>query len=123
MTIHLEPPTVRPAIPLPSELRMTVRRPAGGTAVVEVSGDIDTAGAPRLAELLESRANSTLTRLVIDLGEVNFLGAAGLAAIEHGYQRARERGIACAVTVPAGSPALRTITLFPLRFSQVLEIH
>ncbi|MEU7785023.1 STAS domain-containing protein [Amycolatopsis sp. NPDC049159] len=122
MTIELDRTTVQPAITLPSDLWVRTHRPESGTAVVEVGGDLDAAGAPRLAELLEARANSTLRRLVIDLTEVGFLSAAGLSALEHGYLRACQHQILCTVRVSAGSPILCTIGFFPLRFREAIEV-
>ncbi|MEU0535834.1 STAS domain-containing protein [Amycolatopsis tolypomycina] len=108
-------------VELPDALRLTTHRPAPGTAVVEVAGDLDLATAPRLRELITARATSTLTHLVIDLCGVRFLSATGLAAVEHGYLLATERGIACTVRVDATGRALRVIRLLPLRFAEALE--
>ncbi|MGW3963998.1 STAS domain-containing protein [Amycolatopsis sp. NPDC005003] len=113
--------TASGSVELPGSLRLTVHRPAPGTAVVEVDGDLDLATAPRLHELIAATASGALIRLVLDLRGVQFLSATGLAAVEHGYLLAAERGIACAVRVHPAGRALRVIRLLPLRFAEALE--
>jgi anti-sigma B factor antagonist len=68
--------------------------PAGrGRAVVEVAGELDTYTAP----LLEACVRGQLVRpglraLVVDLSQVSFLGAAGLAVLARAQHTCRERG-------------------------------
>jgi anti-sigma B factor antagonist len=102
-------------------LQLTTHRPAPGTVVVEVAGDLDLATAPRVRELIATGAAGTHTHLVIDLRGVRFLSATGLAAIEHGYLLATERGIACTVRIAAAGPVPRIVRLLPVRFAEALE--
>ncbi|WP_410572324.1 STAS domain-containing protein [Amycolatopsis sp. cmx-4-61] len=114
-------PSTLPAVESPDMLRLATHRPEPGTAVVEVAGELDLATAPRLRELLVAQTTNALTHLVIDLRGVQFLSATGLAAVEHGYLLALERGIACTVRVDPGSRALRVIRLLPQRFAEAIE--
>lgn len=81
------------------------------------------ATAPQLRELIAGRAVTAIERLVIDLCDVTFIGTAGLAAIEQGYLPAAERGIPCTVRVGASSQVLRLAQMFPLRFTEAMEIY
>jgi len=121
-TCHRPLPTASGSVELPETLRLTTRRPAPGTAVVEFDGELDLATAPTVRELIAATAADTLTSLVLDLRGVQFLSATGLAAVEHGYLLAVERGIACTVRVGAADRALRVIRLLPLRFAEALEL-
>ncbi|WP_290056541.1 STAS domain-containing protein [Amycolatopsis solani] len=121
MTSQLTVPTSPHAVALPDSLRLTTQR-VGATTTIEVAGDIDAATAPRLRELLACRASSTIDRLVIDLYDVTFIGAAGLAALEHGYLMATARGITCTVCGDAAGQLLRLARVFQLRFTETMEI-
>ncbi|WP_244223747.1 STAS domain-containing protein [Amycolatopsis circi] len=73
-----------PVLPSPDPtgmLRLRVRHPAPGTAVVEVAGEVDLATAPRLAEVVESRLRSTVGLVIVDLRRTTFLGVAGLRVL------------------------------------------
>lgn len=72
------PPVHDPRLPTPASIRLR----AGTTArqrVVELSGGIDLATAPVLWEDLRRLPDST--DLVVDLSEVDFMGAAGLTML------------------------------------------
>ena len=112
-------PTNSPAV---DASRRATDRPAPDTGVVEVTGDLDLATAPRFRELIAAEVAGSRTHLVIDLRGVRFLSATGLAAIEHGYLLATERGITCTVRVAAGGRAWRVIQLLPVRFAAALEL-
>jgi anti-anti-sigma factor len=61
--------------------------------VVEVVGELDAYTAPLLELLLESQAAQPgLRELVVDLGSVTFLGAAGMSVLAQANQRCREAG-------------------------------
>jgi anti-anti-sigma factor len=59
------------------------------TWVVAVSGELDIATTPRLAEFVTTHRPTTST-LVLDLSGVTFLSAAGLRVLGRAQQRARE---------------------------------
>ncbi|KDN24016.1 STAS domain-containing protein [Amycolatopsis rifamycinica] len=102
--------------------RLTAHRPAPDTGVVEIDGDLDLVTAPRVRELIAAEVAGTLTRLVIDLRGVRFLSATGLAALEHSYLLATERGIVSTVRVAPGGRVLRVIRMLPVRFADALEL-
>ena len=77
----------------PQQMRLRVRRPRCGTAVLTVRGEVDQLSAPRLREMLSSRLRGTLRTLVIDLSVVDFLGTAGLSALVSADLLARQQGI------------------------------
>jgi anti-sigma B factor antagonist len=100
--------------PLPTggqPLRLCVRRPRPGAAVVLVRGEVDTLTAPRLTELLTSRLRGTLRTLVVDLSEVDFLGAAGLSALLYANLLARQLGVTMRVVTGDNRWAIRPLSI------------
>ena len=61
---------------------------ARGAVVVTVVGEIDSATAPQLDELLHTAAAERPEHLIIDLEQVTFFSAAGLAALLGARRRA-----------------------------------
>lgn len=61
--------------------------------MVIVRGELDQLTAPRLTELLVARLRGTLRTLVVDLSEVDFLGAAGLSTLVYADLLARQVGV------------------------------
>lgn len=74
---------------VPGALNQGIDYPDSGTVVLTVGGEVDIATAPRLAEMLQSRLYSTLTRLVLDLSGLEFLGVAGISVLLEADLRAR----------------------------------
>lgn len=103
------PPGEHPVTGQPMRLR--VSRPGSGTAVVHVRGEVDVLTAPRLTELLVTRLRGAIRTLVIDLSEVDFLGAAGLSALVHAELLARHRGVTLRVVAGDNRAALRPLTV------------
>jgi anti-anti-sigma factor len=102
--------TVTSSTPTPAEaLRVGVRRPHAGTVVVEVSGAMDLATAPRLDELLTSRLRSAVTVLILDLSGVTSLSSAGIGVLVRARLLAQQRGVA--LRVAGGAPSAVTRTL------------
>ncbi|UIJ63567.1 STAS domain-containing protein [Amycolatopsis acidiphila] len=92
-------------------LRLRVRRPRPRTAVVLVRGEVDVLTAPRLTELLVARLRGTLRTLVVDLSEVDFLGAAGLSSLLYADLLARHRGVTMRVVTGDNRWAIRPLTV------------
>ncbi|MGY1691393.1 anti-sigma factor antagonist [Geodermatophilus sp. SYSU D01105] len=90
----LRTPVHRPA-PDPGHLLSvtTVPDPRPGRVVVEVAGEVDSYTAPALDVCLTSQAGQRGVReLVVCLGQVTFLGAAGVRALARAERRCRVRG-------------------------------
>lgn len=94
-----------------TSLRVCVERPGPHTAVVHVRGEVDRASSPKLTEVLAARLRGTLHTLVVDLSEVDFLGAAGLSTLLYADLLARQVGVELCV-VTGGNPwAVRALTV------------
>jgi anti-sigma B factor antagonist len=72
--------------------------------VVRIEGEIDMATTPELVDSLLRAAESGARRLVVDLSDVSFMGAAGIHALEEVQAAMRHRGGELAVVAPTGLP-------------------
>jgi anti-sigma B factor antagonist len=63
--------------------------PAGGSTVIEVSGEIDVYTAPRLREKIISLVDAGSYGLVVDMERVEFLDSTGLGVLVGGLKRVR----------------------------------
>ncbi len=75
--------------------------------VLELSGELDLAEAPRLAGEIEWATGGERASLVLDLEALEFLDSAGLRAILAAYESARTRGEGFAVT--PGTPQIQRL--------------
>ena len=73
------------------DLRLRMRN-LGGTAVVEVGGEIDLHSAPQLRATLLKPTEGEKPRLVVDLSEVSFIDSTGIGVLVEALKRAREAG-------------------------------
>jgi anti-sigma B factor antagonist len=64
----------------------------GQAGVVTVSGSVDALTAVELNEFITSQISNGNTRLVIDLGQVEFMSSAGLRAILASFKESRQNG-------------------------------
>jgi anti-sigma B factor antagonist len=64
----------------------------GDVAVVAISGELDTATAPRLNEVLESTIESTSGPVLVDLQHCSFIDSTGLGVIVTARTRLNEAG-------------------------------
>jgi len=62
----------------------------GGYAVVALSGDIDIVAATAVRHILAEAVGRAVTGVIVDLGEVTFMDAAGLGALAGVAARARQ---------------------------------
>ena len=89
-----------------SELATFVVTPGATTIVVQVSGEIDISNAALLAATLrdvigDGRTGRPAPRVVLDLSELRFLDAQGLAALVEGQQLAEACGMSFALARPS----------------------
>ena len=74
-------------------LHVSVTHPDPGTALVEVSGEIDVATTPELRSTLHELADDDAVRTVIvDLDGVDFIDSSGLGVLIGCSRRLRSRG-------------------------------
>ena len=112
--------TAPPVDPVPRDIDVqTVIGPGGCTTTV--TGDVDTAGAPRLGErLLELLGRPDVTDVELDLTAVTYLGAAGLRTLVIAHQTADRTGRRLTVRCGDSRAVLRSLQLTGL--STVLTI-
>lgn len=86
--------------PLLPTVRLRSEAPTLSQVVLRVTGEIDIATAPALAEVLQFRARVAEpgTNLIADLTAVTFIDARGLAALLEAADTARSRGVTFRVT-------------------------
>ncbi|UOX92291.1 STAS domain-containing protein [Amycolatopsis sp. FBCC-B4732] len=103
---------------LPAHRLPSPRAPADGLTgrtpdaiVVEVTGDIDLCTVPRLEATLEEHLRACPGVLRVDLGEVHFLGAAGLRALERAAEQAAEAGVHLVFDPGRSHAAIRALEL------------
>lgn len=85
----------------PDSVSVAYRRAGAGAEVVEVQGEVDVATAPHLdqglSDLIDHQGNLSV---VIDLREVAFMDAAGLAVLAKARQRIQAKDGALALADP-----------------------
>jgi anti-sigma B factor antagonist len=82
-------------------MELTVKRSdAPGTTVLGVAGEVDVHSGPVLRARIADLLDSGLHRLVVDLGDVDFLDSTGLSALVDGLSRARELGGSLTLACP-----------------------
>jgi anti-sigma B factor antagonist len=72
----------------------------GDRVVVSLSGDLDLASAPELEVRLLGVFTLPLTKVVLDLEQLEFMDSTGLSALVRARNAARERTIALAIESP-----------------------
>jgi len=102
-----------------STLDITVRDAATGP-VLEISGELDFASAPRLRDLLATLELRAGQRLVLDLAGLAFCDSSGITALIAARNRAHaERAGIALAAVPA--PTLRILAVIGL--DQVIPVY
>lgn len=74
---------------------------AGAQAVVAVSGDIDIVTAPQLRAVVDAVIDRRHRSIVLDMGDVDFIDAAGLGVLADGARRAKASGGSLAIRRPS----------------------
>ncbi|MBO0875434.1 MAG: STAS domain-containing protein, partial [Pseudonocardia sp.] len=105
----------------PADVRILVREVPGEALVVQVGGEIDLSTASMLHEQLVSAcARADGQRLRVDLGDVEFLGSAGLQVLLGVHSLCCRRGVKFEVVNPPRA-ALRAIQISGL--DQALSVR
>jgi anti-anti-sigma factor len=90
----------------------TVPDPRPGRVVVEVVGEVDSYTAPALDACLRSQASQPGVReLVVYLGQVTFLDAAGVTVLAQADRRCRMRGARLVIRTGGRRAVLRPLRL------------
>jgi anti-sigma B factor antagonist len=110
-TLHHVPHQRQASEPGVPALQLNTTRPGPGTVVVTVRGELDLCTAPRLSDLLSCRLRGTIRRLVVDLSEVDFLGAAGLSVLTKAYLQSQHQGVRLGVVTGDRRAVLRSLTV------------
>ncbi len=79
--------------------------------LVRASGEIDQANVGMLEEELGRAFGSDASVIVLDMGDVDFIGVAGVHVLLSGAARARENGNRLSIWLGSGAPVRRTIEL------------
>jgi anti-sigma B factor antagonist len=68
-------------------------RSDGGTCCLRLSGEVDLATSPALADQIDRQlTDPAVTHLVVDLSEVSFLDSSGVNALIRGHLQAQQTG-------------------------------
>lgn len=119
-TVDQNQAQTHPAVPRPRpaeddlvsrSLTQRIDRPDRDTVVLTLSGVVDSRTAPRLAEILRARLHSQLTRVVLDLSGVGFLGVAGISVLVHADLRAQYTGIMLDIVCDGNRQVERALTV------------
>jgi anti-anti-sigma factor len=110
---------VQVQVHVPDEVGLSVlRRPAH--TIARLRGDLDIATAPALRERLAALLQPPMRLLILDLSEVGFCDAAGLAMLIGTQRRATSLGIALRLAAPRSQVAK---VLHATGLDRALSIH
>jgi anti-anti-sigma factor len=96
-----------------SRLRLSTSL-SGDTAVIELEGELDLAGAIALEQELAQPATEAAQAVVLDLRGVEFMDSSGLRVIAMTLQRSQERGRRFAL-VPGAAQVMRVFDITRMR--------
>lgn len=82
------------------ELKLRVDYLNPRVTVISISGAVDDASLPRLAELFQQRLAGAIDLLVVDLSDVKFLSVSGLELLRNTFIRGQSRDIAVRLVAP-----------------------
>jgi len=71
-------------------LRVDTSKEADGTATISLSGEVDVYTSPRVKQEIVDLLNQGVSRLVVDVSQVDYLDSTGLGVLIGGLKRARE---------------------------------
>jgi anti-sigma B factor antagonist len=102
-------------------LRWVIEQPAPEVKVLRVIGEVDLLTTPLLETRLQESIDQCPRHLVVDLGGVTFVGAAGLRALVTAHQTARRVGVQLHLTGTDHRAVARPLEIIRLRPS--FDIH
>jgi anti-sigma B factor antagonist len=102
-------------------LRWVIEQPAPEVKVLRVIGEVDLLTTPLLETRLQESIDQCPRHLVVDLGGVTFVGAAGLRALVTAHQTARRVGVQLHLTGTDHRAVARPLEITRLRPS--FDIH
>ncbi|WP_294540612.1 STAS domain-containing protein [uncultured Rhodoblastus sp.] len=88
-------------------------------AIIQLSGELDAAAAPKLKEAVEKVAEAKPKRLVFVVGELHFMASAGLRVLIFAKQKMGS-GVSLYVIGSQG-PVLNTLTMSGFHRSVILQ--
>ncbi|RSM44643.1 anti-sigma factor antagonist [Amycolatopsis balhimycina DSM 5908] len=111
----VDPPSAR-RLPAPrassdGDLRSQTRWKSADAIVVEVGGEIDACTAPLLEAALAEHVRACPGVLRVDLGQVGFLGAAGLRTLVRAHRDAEAAGVHLVIDPGRSRAAVRALEL------------
>jgi anti-sigma B factor antagonist len=125
--VGVDPPRTHrlpsPRAPSDSDLRSQLRWKTPDAIVVEVAGEIDLCTAGRLEATLGEHVLARPGVLRVDLGEVRFLGAAGIRALLRAQERAEDVGVHLVVDPGGSRAAVRALELLERLQGRALPVR
>jgi anti-anti-sigma factor len=94
-------------------LSIDVRHPRARTVLVQVAGEIDLGTARKLDEVLQSRVDSAVDEVIVDLGLVTFFSVAGLNSLMRAQFLADTAGARLTIDAGCSRAVRRLFALLP----------
>ncbi len=91
-----------------------------GISVMSVEGRVDSDSAPKLDEALSGLLTANCNKIVVNLGQVEFMSSAGLRALVKAYQAAQKAG--GSVRLTGVSDAIQGI-MYTVGLNQMLRAY
>lgn len=92
-------------------LRLVVRRPLAGVVVIDVAGEVDLNTTPRLWAVVRPQIAARPRVIVLDLHQVRFLGASGVAVLMTAEELATRLGVVLRLARPSRPVARPLVAL------------
>jgi anti-anti-sigma factor len=100
-----------PRAPSDGDLSSRIRWRSPDAVVVEVAGEVDLCSVARLAAVLDEHVRARPGVLRIDLGQVRFLGAAGIRVLLRAHRHAEAAGVHLVIDPGRSRAAIRALEL------------
>ncbi|WP_410638868.1 STAS domain-containing protein [Amycolatopsis sp. lyj-346] len=100
-----------PRAPSDGDLASRIRWKSPDAVVVEVTGEVDLSTVARLAAVLDEHIGARPGVLRVDLGNVCFLGAAGIRVLLRAHRHAEAAGVHLVVDPGESRAAVRALEL------------